>query len=200
MHCPEKIDLLKRYGSATRHYRWAFSELHAKRGILRWVQRYLPEFENRWRAAGLLLNARRIAQVAAENFTCSSGSFASFHDFLLTACWTPGSIESGSVRTSRMNGFHASESRARRLAALTWAYPGRMSDRVIVFYALFDATGDVNSRAEARVCGDEAQHQRAQLRRNEWLGQKTPSCVECKHSFGEPGHQQHLEIRAFESH
>jgi len=76
------------------------------------------------------LNARRIAQFAAESRTCSSGSFASFHAFLLMAYWTPRSVENGSLRTSRMNGSHASESGARRLAARTWEYPTRMSDGV----------------------------------------------------------------------
>ena len=47
------------------------------------------------------------------------------------AYWTPGSIESGSPRTSCTNGFHASALPARKLAALIWSYPGRPAAGVI---------------------------------------------------------------------
>src|SRR5579863_4242243 len=47
---------------------------------------------------------------------------------------------------------------------------------------------------------DKSHYQRAQLRIDERLGQKMPSFIEHEHSFGEPGHQQHFELRPLASH
>ena len=77
-------------------------------------------------ASSASFTALRSAQFVAAFLTCSRGAFAFFQTLVLTAYWTPGSIESGNPRTSRTDGFHASALGARKLAALIWSYPGRV--------------------------------------------------------------------------